>query len=343
MALEALDKLPRARLWCDPTPLEALPNLAEVLGAKAIHVKRDDCNGLAFGGNKVRQLEYYLGQAVAQDADTVLMTGAVQSNFVRTAAAACAKLKMDCHIQLEDRVPRDNPEYTRSGNVLLDELLGATLHAYPEGEDEAGADRSLQEIADKLSGEGKKPYIVHMAPGHPPLGALGYVDCARELVTQLDENGIEPDEIFAPSGSGNTHGGLLYGLRALGRHAPVNGVCVRRAADLQKPRIENRVQQIAQLLDEKCPVGDDDVIVDDRFLPPGYGQAGPETFEAISLAARTEALLLDPVYTGKTFAALINSAREYPGRTLLFVFTGGGPSIFGYGEELRAGIAKLKS
>ncbi len=144
--LGRLDALPRARLAHTPTPLEALPNLSARLGG-ALYVKRDDCTGLAFGGNKVRQLEFYLGEAVAQEADTILITGAVQSNFARLAAAAARKLGMDCHIQLEQRVPKTDPLYRNSGNVLLDRILGATLHSYAHGEDEAGADRRIRDFA----------------------------------------------------------------------------------------------------------------------------------------------------------------------------------------------------
>ena len=146
--------------------------MAKAIGAREVLIKRDDCNGLAFGGNKVRQLEYYIGDAIAHRADTVLLTGAVQSNFVRTAAAACNKYGLKCHIQLENRVPKDDPEYKKSGNVLLNELLGATIHYFEEGGDEAAADNKLNEIANDLKAQGAKPYIVPMHPSHNPLGAI---------------------------------------------------------------------------------------------------------------------------------------------------------------------------
>lgn len=334
--MEALTKIPKVQLWDTFTPLEPQVRLAKQIGAKSVLVKRDDCNGLAFGGNKVRQLEYYLGEALTKKADTVLMTGAVQSNFVRTAAAACCKLGLSCHIQLEDRVPKDDPEYKRSGNVLLDELFGATLHYFPEGENEEGADQNLKDIAAALTKEGKTPYIVPMHPSHPPLGALGYVEAAYELVAQFKELGGLPDEIFVPSGSGNTHGGLVYGLRSVGCNVPVTGVCVRRDASQQRPRISQRFKQIADMLGQDNPVKDSDLVLTDEFLAPQYGIAGPQAHEAIKVAARTEGLILDPVYTAKTFAALLQSAEQSPGRNLVFIHTGGGPSIFGYGEELRS-------
>lgn len=317
-------------LWQQPTPLERHDNLASQLGLEALYVKRDDCNGPGFGGNKVRQLEYYLGDALAKGADTVLMTGAVQSNFVRTASAACAMLGLRCHVQLEDRVDNKTDDYRHSGNVLLDHLFGAEVHSYPEGEDEEGADRQLQIIADDLSKAGATPYIVHMHPDRPPLGALGYLDCASELVTQIDTLNIPFDAIFAPSGSGNTHGGLLYGLRRQSSEIPVHGICVRRDRSAQLPRLVRRCQQISELLEEANPTTPEDVLLNDDFLAPGYGLAGDQTMEAISIGARFGGLVLDPVYTGKTFAGLIEYASKNKGARAILIHTGGGPSIFGY-------------
>ena len=335
MTFERLRKFPRFPLWTEPTLIEPLHNLASEIGSTGFCVKRDDCNGLAFGGNKVRQMEYYLGDAVAKGADTLLITGAVQSNFVRTAAAACAKAGLQCHIQLENRVAKDTHEYNQSGNVFLDKLLGATIHQYPEGEDETGADANLETIADGLRRAGKSPYIVHLHPSHPPLGALGYIDCAQEFVEQLDAMKQRPDRIFIPSGSGNTHGGFLYGLRALGIiDIPVTGVCVRRDAKQQRPRLVERLEQIADLLEEDAPTVAEDVELTDAFLSPGYGISGSAAKEAIQLAARKEALILDPVYTAKTFAAAIAYAQENPRSKVLVLHTGGGPSIFGYCDDM---------
>ena len=337
--LGRLDALPRARLVHAPTPFEAMPNLSARLGGARLFVKRDDCTGLAFGGNKVRQLEFYLGEAQARAADTVLITGAVQSNFVRLAAAAARKLGMEIHIQLEERVPKTDPAYRNSGNVLLDRLLGATLHAYPDGADEAGADRRLREIAAGLEAQGRRPYVIPLAPGHAPLGALGYVDAARELLDQLAARDLSLDEIVVSSGSGHTHGGLLFGLRALGCPVRVTGVCVRRPAEAQRPRIEGRCREIAELLEAAPVVAEDDVHLTDEFLAPGFGQLNAATVEAMELAARAEALILDPVYTGKTFARFIKRARDAgPGQILLFIHTGGTPALFAYGGALEAAM-----
>ena len=178
-------RLPMAHV---PTPLEKLNNLGAELGLD-LWVKRDDCTGVAFGGNKVRQLEYYFGAAQREAADTVLITGAVQSNFVRAAAAMARRLGLDIHIQLEERVPDMGDLYRENGNVLLDRLFGATLHSYPEGEDETGADRAVSE-SRKRSGRKDGGHIVPVAADHPPLGALGYIDAAAELLQQTGERTV---------------------------------------------------------------------------------------------------------------------------------------------------------
>ena len=326
-----LESHPRVSLGHTPTPLEPLVNLSRQLGGASAWVKRDDCTGLAFGGNKVRQLEYYLGEALAQKADTVLITGAVQSNFVRLTAAAAAQLGLECHIQLEDRVPDADPVQQRSGNVLLDKLLGATLHHYPLGEDEAGADRRMAEVAAELRAAGRNPYQISLAPEHKPLGALGYVRAAAELLAQCDEFGVDFDEVVVPSGSGHTHAGLLFGLKALGFAGRVTGVCVRRDAAGQRSRIESHCRQIAGLLDMRSPVMPGDVHLLEEFLVPGYGYLNDPTLEAIRLGARTEALMLDPIYTGKAMAGFIARVRELgAGRSTVFVHTGGLPVMFAY-------------
>ena len=335
MPLGNIESHPRVGLGHAPTPLEPLVNLSKQLGGASAWVKRDDCTGLAFGGNKVRQLEYYLGEALAQNADTVLITGAVQSNFVRLTAAAAAQLGLECHIQLEDRVPGADPAHKRSGNVLLDKLMGATLHHYSFGEGEAGADRRIAELTTELRVAGRNPYQISLASEHKPLGALGYVRAAAELLAQCDESGVDFDEVVVPSGSGHTHAGLLFGLKALGFDGRVTGVCVRRDAVQQRSRIDSHCRQIAGLLDVCSPVTLTDIHLLEDFLAPGYGHLNDATLEAIQLGARTEALMLDPIYTGKAMAGFIARVRELgAGRSAVFVHTGGLPVIFAYESAL---------
>lgn len=331
--------IPRTILFTGETPLESMPNLTEYCGGARLFVKRDDCTGLAFGGNKVRQLEFYLGEACSQNADTILITGAKQSNFVRVAAAGARKLGMTCHIQLEERVASNSIHYRDSGNVLIDKLLGATLHSYPQGEDEAGADRQLQQIAADLREAGRRPYIIPLAPGHPPLGALGYVVAAKELLHQLQERSLRIDRIFVGSGSGATHGGLLFGLRALGSEISVTGVCVRRDAALQRQRIQDTCARLAVLLELDAIVTDDDIVLVDDFLAPGYGVPGQETLSAIILGAQTEGLMLDPVYTGKAMAATIRAAGlATESENFMFLHTGGLPALFAYQEKIEEAL-----
>jgi len=287
------------------------------------------------GGNKARQLEYYFGQAKQQNADTILITGAVQSNFVRMAAAAAAKCSMHCHIQLEERVGDTASEYRESGNVLLDRLLGAVIHRFPHGEDETGADANLQKIAGQLRRAGARPYVIPLAPGHPPYGTLGYIRAAHEILTQIDMLGYSVDRLVVASGSGTTHAGLLFGLAALESPIRVTGICVRRNRHQQTERIMSRCREIAELIGVNNPVHPEQVQLLDGTLAPGYGQVNEATLEAIDLCARYEGLLLDPVYTGKAMAGCIKIARDHDRHdALLFIHTGGTPGIFGYSELL---------
>ncbi len=333
--LGCLDDLPRVHLGHKPTPIETMPNLAAEFGGLSLYVKRDDCTGLAFGGNKVRQLEFYMGEAQAAGADTVLITGAVQSNFVRLTAAAACTLGMACHVQLEERVARDDQQYRNSGNVLIDHILGAAIHTYAHGEDEVGADQRLEEIAEQIRHDGRRPYVIHLSPGHKPLGALGYVIAARELLAQIQEKNLTIEEIVVPSGSGATHAGLLFGLRALGSSIRVYGICVRRPAKDQHDRITSRCREIAGLLGMSSPVVEADIGRDDEFLAPGYGHLNDAASSAIVRAAQAEALILDPVYTGRAMAGFLQrAARAKTGGQLLFWHTGGTPAVFAYGDDL---------
>jgi len=266
----------------------------------------------------------------------VLITGAVQSNYVRVTAACAARLGMQCHVQLEERVAGMDETYRHSGNVLLDDLLGAVRHAYPHGEDEAGADRRLNEIAAELQAKGRKPYVIPLGPDNPPLGALGYVDGARELLGQA-QGGF--DYLVLGSGSGLTHAGLLFGLRLLGWQGRVIGICVRRPAAAQAQRIAGHCQRLGELLGVANPVIAADIELRDQVLAPGYGLMNPPVAEAIHLAASLEGMLVEPVYTGRALAGLIDARQADAidgGSRVVFLHTGGLPALFGYERDLRA-------
>ncbi len=333
---KALDTFPRARLVTGPTPLDHLSRLSQHLGID-LWAKRDDLTGLGMGGNKIRQLEYYIGAALADNADTILITGAVQSNFVRSAAAAAAKHGIASVLQLEERVSGMGPDYYRSGNVFLGNLLGAEHMRFGEGEDEVGADDALRSRAAQLSDEGRRPYVIPLGLDNKPLGALGYINAASEIVSQAPEF----DAIVVASGSGATHSGLLAGLRAHGVKTPVYGICVRRDSDQQTARMKTLMDKIGALLPDIQPVPEQDVLTWDGALAPGYGQVGPQAAQAISLMARFEGLFVDPVYTGKSFAGVLGLLDEgtiRPGMRVLFVHTGGQPALFAYQTEIEAAL-----
>ncbi|MEM6637878.1 MAG: D-cysteine desulfhydrase family protein [Pseudomonadota bacterium] len=315
-----------------PTPLKIARRLSEEWGVE-LYIKRDDLAGPTLGGNKSRQLEYYFGDAQDKGADTILITGAVQSNFARLAVSVANNNGMRAVVQLEDRVPGKSASYRKTGNVLLSRLMNAEIMMYPEGEDEKGADEALQIKADELSAAGRQPYIIHLSEGHPPLGALGYVDAATEILSQRSDF----DVFVVASGSGSTHAGLLAGLRGAGSKAKVFGCCVRRDAGAQAARINRVLRRLEDLFPSAKQVTLNDVITWDGAFRPGYGQVGKAALDAMRLAARTEGLILDPVYTAKSFAAipaLIASGHIAKGSRVCFVHTGGLAAIFAYEASL---------
>lgn len=334
--LPELERHPRVDLGVIRSSLDPLHRLGTSLGIK-LFTKRDDTQPLALGGNKIRQLEYYLGAAAANGCDTVLITGARQSNFVRSCAAAARVLGWHAVVQLEDRVPREDPFYMSSGNVLLNQLFGAEIHTFPEGEDEAAADENLDRLARACQARGRKPYTIHLGIDSPPIGGLGYVYAAAETWQQLADQGVTPDHVVIPSGSGLTHAGFLVGARTIGWDVPIHGICVRRNAALQRIRVERRSNELAQMLGPRATVRPVDVRVDDETLAPGYGRINGQVSRAIERAALDEALLLDPVYSGRAMAGLISLVERgtiKPADTVVFVHTGGLPGIFAYQADL---------
>ncbi len=328
------DNFPRVELSHRPTPLELLNNVSAEFGTQ-VWIKRDDCTGLAFGGNKSRQLEFYIGQALEQGADTLLTTGAVQSNHVRMTVAAARKIGLEVEVQLEHRVEREQPEYHQSGNPYLVKLMGAKIHYYPEGEDESGADHALELRAAELAQQGRKAYVIPLSNAHTPYGALGYVDGAEELIGQLQAFDIEPKRFIVPSGSASTHTGFLLGARASGCSAPVHGVCVRRDAVSQKQRVAAKLKSVIDVLSVDIDIPEAEILCDDSMLAPGYGLPNDATVDAIKYLARREGILLDPTYSGKTFAVLLALLRQgefAADDNVLFLHTGGTASLFAYPE-----------
>lgn len=330
---QLISRFPRAQLISHPTPVERLDRMSDKLGID-LWIKRDDLTGLSFGGNKTRQLEYYIGAAVAKHADTILITGAVQSNFVRAAAAAAAKFGMKAILQLEERVTGMGPMYYSSGNVLLGQLLDVEYMSFAEGENESGADAALSSRATELVAHGRVPFIIPLGADHPPLGAIGYVKGGAELADQMSDFDVG----VVPSGSGATHGGWLTGLRLSGINSSIYGICVRRDAVQQKHRMNRMTHQLAEMLHIERPFKQQDILTWDGSLAPGYGQVGPKTLYALKYMAQTEGIMLDPVYTAKTFAGLLGLLEEgriLRGQKVVMLHTGGLPAIFGYQETLQ--------
>ena len=326
-----LSRYPRVRLAHLPTPIEPLDRLAARLGGPRLLVKRDDCTGLATGGNKTRKLEFLVGEALARGADTLVTQGAVQSNHVRQTAAAAARCGLRCEVLLERRVAGVGPDYERTGNVQIDRLCGAVVHFHEPADDmNAAAER----LGERLAAEGRRPYVIP-GGGSNPVGALGYALAAFEIVEQLNARGLVVDRIVHATGSTGTQAGLLAGLAAMHVAIPVLGISVRRPAAEQESAVLDLADRTAALLGAGVTVPESKVLVDDRFVGPGYGRPTPEMVEALRLTARDEGLLLDPVYSGKAMAGLIGLVREGaigPEETVLFLHTGGVAALPAYPE-----------
>ncbi len=322
----SIPHLPLAHL---PTPLEPLPRLSAALGGPRIWVKRDDASGLAFGGNKARKLEYLLADARQQHADVVLTVGATQSNHCRQTAAAAAKIGMECELLLEHRFPDWPDDYRSGGNRQLDGLLGATVIDCENGTD---MDAAMEARAEVLREQGRRPYLIPMG-GSSVVGSLGYRTAAVELLRQADDAGFEPREIIHATSSGGTQAGLLAGIALRRREVPVLGVSAGAPAEYLGPVVAGLVAGVFDYIGVDRSVPDQDVVVDDRFVGEAYGMPTVAMHEAVSLCAREEGLLLDPVYTGKAMAGLIervSNGRYDPTDHVVFVHTGGTPALFAY-------------
>lgn len=333
-----LARFPRLRFAHLPTPLEPLPALGKALGGPRLYVKRDDCTGLASGGNKTRKLEFLMGEALEQKADLIITQGATQSNHARQTAAIAARVGLDCEILLEDRTGRQDLAYRESGNVLLDRLLGATVRVAPAGTDMTAA---MDEVARAHRATGGRPYVIP-GGGSNVVGALGYVDCAFEIVAQANAMGLRVDHIVHATGSTGTQAGLVAGLCGCHSGIPVLGISVRAPRDRQEENVFALAEATAEFAGMAGAVRREDVVANGDYVGAGYGIPTDGMMEAVMLAARTEGLLLDPVYTGKAMAGLIDLIRKGRFRhdeNVLFLHTGGSVGLFGYFEDFYASYA----
>lgn len=327
-----LARFPRIRFAHLPTPLEHLPNLSRALEGPEIWIKRDDCTGMSTGGNKTRKLEYLMAEARDQGADIVLTQGATQSNHARQTAACAAKMRIDCHILLEDRTGKKDHDYTASGNVLLDHLHGATVEQCAANPD---MNAELAKIAARLKSEGRKPYLIP-GGGSNTTGALGYVNAAIELIAQANDFGLRIDHVVCATGSAGTQAGLIAGLAGIRSQVPLLGISVRAPRDRQEENVFNLACATAERCGAAGAVRREDIVANSDYVGSGYGFSTPGSLDAIQTLARMEGILLDPVYTGKGMAGLIDLIRKgsfKKGQNIVFIHTGGSVGLFGYVDD----------
>ena len=324
-----LTTFPRVRITHSPTPLEFMPRLTEALGGPNLYIKRDDCTGLGTGGNKTRKLEFLMGEAQAQNADVIITQGATQSNHARQTVAIAAKMGMQCEILLENRTGFTELEYKHSGNVFLDVLYGARVQEFPGGTDMNAA---MATLADALRAKGKRPYIIP-GGGSNPVGALGYVVCALEMVDQFNRLGLNVDHVVHATGSAGTQAGLVAGLQGSRSLIPVLGIGVRAPQPAQEQSVFNLAVKTAELLGVAGSVSRESVVANCNYVGAGYGVPTPGMVEAVTMLARLEGILLDPVYSGKGMAGLIDLCRKgffKKGQNIVFLHTGGAVGLYGY-------------
>lgn len=325
--MSSLAELPRLTLGVLPTPVQQLSNLSKALGGPQILIKRDDLTGLALGGNKTRKLEYILADALQKGCDTVITAGAAQSNHCRQTAAAAAQLGLECHLVLGGEAPEQS-----TGNLLLNQLFAATIHW--AGNNRKGED--IPTLAETLRQQGKKVYLVPYG-GSNELGACGFVQAMHELEQQMDTSKLS--HIVFASSSGGTHAGMLLGKAMLSARYQVQGINIDKSSgDVPfQQQVLKLLNSTADVLDIQAQFTVSDVVLADDYLASGYGVVGDAEREAINLLARYEGILLDPVYTGRAMAGLIDMIRcgqWHKGQQVLFWHTGGAPALFAYHQQL---------
>jgi len=328
-----LAKFPRRRYTEGRTPIEKLARLSAELGGPTIYIKRDDLLGLAGGGNKTRKLEFLVAEALGRGADTLITCGAVQSNHCRLTLAAAVKEGLKCRLVLEERVPGSyKPE--SGGNNFLFQLMGVEkITVAPDGSDMTA---KMQSVADEVAAEGRKAYVIP-GGGSNPVGATGYVACAQEILAQIFDVGINIDRIICASGSAGTHAGLVTGFYGNSSNLPVIGINVSRPKSDQEELVYDLVQRTAKHIGINSDIPREAVVCFDEYVGPGYSLPTPEMAEAVRMLARLEGVLIDPVYTGKAMAGLIDLVRKgafNKDENILFVHTGGSPALYVYMEEI---------
>lgn len=325
-----LSRFPRLHFAHLPTPLEPMERISRALGGPNLWIKRDDCTGLSSGGNKTRKLEFLIADAVEHKADTIITQGATQSNHARQTTAIAAKLGMDCHVLLEDRTGYKDQAYVYNGNVLLDQLHGATISGRPADTDMNAA---MEELAQKLRDDGKSPYIIP-GGGSNEIGALGYVNAAIELTTQANDHSLRIDHLVHATGSSGTQAGLVLGMEGMNTGIPVYGIGVRAPKQKQEEMVYDLAQRTAEYMGlSPDVVARDKVVANSDYVGDGYGLPTDAMVEAVKMLAQYEGILLDPVYSGKGFSGLIDLIRKghfKQGENVVFLHTGGSISLFGY-------------
>ncbi len=321
-----MDRISLAHL---PTPIEALARLSEHLGGPRLFVKRDDCTGLAFGGNKTRKLEYLMAEATAQGADTIITTGGVQSNHVRQTAAAAAKLGFRAELVLGRTVPISAGDYELTGNIQIDRLLGARIH-YCGGDEDRTA--IMEQVAEQVRARGERPYVIPSG-GSNPTGALGYVDCVREIARQETQLEHGFDYLVHATGSAGTQAGLVAGVCDLGHPMQVIGIDIDAEPEVVECKVRALSEETLERLGGDRAMPGPAVRVEPGYAGEAYGLPTREGLAAITLLARLEGLLLDPVYTGKAMAGLIDLVGRgafQASDNILFLHSGGSPALFAY-------------
>ena len=324
-----LAKFPRRRYTAGQTPIEKLGRLSESLGGPTIYMKRDDLLGLAGGGNKTRKLEFLVAEALAQGADTLITCGAVQSNHCRLTLAAAVKEGLQCRLVLEERVPGSyNPE--AGGNNFLFRLLGVEKITVVSSCTDMM--QAMQQEAEAVAAEGRTAYVIP-GGGSNPVGATGYVACAQEILGQMFEDNLRIDRVVCASGSTGTHAGLVTGFYGTNSHLPVIGMNVSRPKAEQEEMVYALVKQTAMHVGITAEIPREAVLCFGDYVGPGYSLPTEQMAEAVRMLARLEGILMDPVYTGKAMAGLIDLVRQgyfKAQENVLFVHTGGSPALHVY-------------